>query len=277
MRNFWDLVAILSGEEMTVLSRSYGKGIVHIKHLLQMKAVSIQLPVYRVYNYLYIYHAHREWSIKRRNTEIRRLFNPPDRLIDRYLANSYTDRSLSRQCIDWSIAIRYLANSCTDRSLSCQFMDWSIAISPIHGLMNRYLANSETDRSLSCKFIDWWIAVSCTFMRQRLFNIFWYYDYFTSKNWIESKGNAHCAKLGCVSFSLNTLIYRKIKPYIPVVLIYRKPSEIFCSPLLEEKICRKTKHRDFYCVLILCIQSKMMFVLLRAYTYTGQAKKCAWP
>ena len=45
MRNLWDLIAVLSGEEMTVLSRSYGKGIVHIKHLLQMKAVSLQIYI----------------------------------------------------------------------------------------------------------------------------------------------------------------------------------------------------------------------------------------
>ena len=55
MRNLWDLIAVLSGEEMTVLSRTYGKGIVHIKHLLQMKAVSMQLPVYRVYDYMCIF------------------------------------------------------------------------------------------------------------------------------------------------------------------------------------------------------------------------------
>ena len=48
MRNLWDLIAVLSGEEMKVLSRSYGKGIVHIKHLLQIKAVSMRLPVDKV-------------------------------------------------------------------------------------------------------------------------------------------------------------------------------------------------------------------------------------
>ncbi|XP_028402254.1 WD repeat-containing protein 17-like [Dendronephthya gigantea] len=36
-RNLWDLIAVLSGEDMTLLSRSYSKGIIHIKHLLQIK------------------------------------------------------------------------------------------------------------------------------------------------------------------------------------------------------------------------------------------------